>query len=110
MKNITFDCPECKILQTLSLEDKKSISFDCANCGHGLTFNNLDQEEINRCSVCNCKDLHQHKDFNKKIGIAIFIVGAVFAPWTYYLSLVAALALDACLYPFFPWILVCYKC
>ena len=38
------------------------------------------------------------------------MIGALLAPWTYYGSLVMALIIDACLYPFFPWMQVCYRC
>jgi hypothetical protein len=111
MKSITFDCPQCKRLQVLSLNDEhKELEFPCASCNHPIHLKNLDQTTIDVCPACNCNKLHQHKDFNKKIGIGLFIVGAIFAPWTYYGSLIAALAIDAALYPFFPWMNACYQC
>jgi hypothetical protein len=44
------------------------------------------------------------------LGLVIFLIGAVLAPWTYYISLFVALILDFLLYPLFPWMNVCYKC
>lgn len=112
MKHITFGCPQCQALQTLTLDDatEAEVSFGCPQCQHPLSLTRLKQEHIHGCPACGCKDLHQHKDFNKKLGIALFVVGAVFAPWTYYISLVVALIIDALLFPFFPWMAVCYKC
>lgn len=111
MKFISFDCPQCACFQTLKLENPASIlKFQCGACGHELTLHNLTDSILNTCPVCENKKLYQHKDFNKKLGIAIFLIGAVFAPWTYYLSLIGALIVDAALYPFFPWMQVCYHC
>lgn len=111
MKLISFDCPACASFQTLRLEsDQKSLTLPCGHCAHELHLEGLNEDPLNHCPVCQNKELHQHKDFNKKLGIAIFLLGAVFAPWTYYLSLVGALILDALLYPFFPWMQVCYYC
>lgn len=84
--------------------------FPCPQCQKEIHLTRTNQDTVHQCSICNCKDLHQHKDFNKKIGLTLFIVGAIFAPWTYYVSLIVALIIDACLYPYFPWMIVCYKC
>ena len=62
------------------------------------------------CPVCADTKFYQHKDFNKKIGFLIFAIGAILVPWTYAISLIVALILDASLYPFFPWMSVCYNC
>lgn len=111
-KSITFACPECDRWQTLYIESssKSEIDIPCGACGKSVQLTRLTNEHVDSCCVCRCKDLHQHKDFNKKIGLALFIAGACLAPWTYYISLVLALIIDALLYPFFPWMAVCYKC
>lgn len=110
-RTISFACQHCHAFQTIILQEaKKDLIFPCGQCQKQLIFNHLDQEHVKTCPVCSCKDLHQHKDFNKTIGLGIFLVGATLAPWTYYASLFAALALDAMLYPFFPWMIACYQC
>ena len=111
MKSIAFDCPHCKAFQTLILEDDKDhLNFDCPSCQKQIEFTSLDQNIIQGCPLCRCKDIHQHKDLNKKLGLTLFIIGALLAPWTYYASLIIALIIDAVLYPFFPWMQVCYRC
>ncbi len=50
------------------------------------------------------------KDFNQNLGCLIFIVGAVLAPFTYYLSLLVGLALDLLLYLVLPYAALCYTC
>lgn len=110
-RRISFDCPDCKVFQTIVLsEEKDRLAFDCGHCHKRITLSSLDQKLTEVCPVCGCTDLHQHKDFNKKLGLLIFLTGAVLAPWTYTLSLIAALVIDAVLYPFFPWMSVCYRC
>ncbi len=111
MKKITLDCPHCQVAQTLALEEIQTtgFSYPCGACNQTIQLTRL-TSELTACPVCGCKDLYQHKDFNKKIGIALFIVGAILAPWTYYASLFVALIIDALLYPFFGWVIVCYRC
>lgn len=111
-KQITFGCLHCQSLQTISLNDSlaETLNFNCPSCETPIELKRLLQNNIEGCSVCGCKDLHQHKDFNKALGLTLFIIGALLAPWTYYISLFVALIIDAALYPFFPWMAVCYKC
>lgn len=111
MKKISFDCPECAAFQTLQMDaEQDTLTVPCGHCQNKLHLKDLNQETLESCPVCGNEELYQHKDFNKKLGLLVFLVGAVFAPWTYYLSLVGALILDAALYPFFPWMQVCYHC
>lgn len=111
LKSISFDCPKCEAFQTVSFPfDQTELNVPCGSCGKEMKFGSLKNDMLQSCPVCSCPDLHQHKDFNKKLGLALFVVGAIFAPWTYYLSLIGALAIDAALFPFFPWMQVCYSC
>lgn len=111
MKKISFDCPHCAHFQTLTLNDTRdALDFACGHCTKPLGFSGLNQDVLSRCPVCGNDKLHQHKDFNKKLGIGIFVLGAVLGPWTYFISLIIALLVDAALYPFFPWMQVCYFC
>lgn len=110
-KIIKFDCPHCLTFQTLQLNDGlQEISFSCQHCQKNIEFRHLNQENIDVCPVCDCRELYQHKDFNKKLGLIIFLVGVIFSFWTYHISLIVALIIDALLYPFFPWMAVCYRC
>lgn len=111
MKKISLDCPHCAHFQVLSFAGVQTqLEFACSHCQNKLLLTGLDQTPLNVCPVCACDKLHQHKDFNKRIGFLVFIVGAVLIPWTYSLSLIAALLIDAALYPFFAWMQVCYFC
>lgn len=65
---------------------------------------------VDRCPACDGAQLYVQRDFNQKAGLAVVIVGAVLAPFTHYLSLVAAALIDAALYSLLAEIAVCYRC
>jgi len=62
------------------------------------------------CLACAHPELYTQKDFPRSIGIAVVVTAAVLAPFTWYLSLVAAALLDAALYVLAPDVVVCYAC
>ncbi len=85
----------------------------CATAGepHRLHDERLDQGGgLRGCLACGHPELYTQKDFPRTAGLAIVIVAAVLAPFTWYLSLVAAAAIDALLYWFGPDEVVCYAC
>ena len=62
------------------------------------------------CVACGHPELYTQKDFPRAVGIAIVVVAAVLAPFTWYLSLVAAALVDAVLFVTAPEVVVCYVC
>jgi hypothetical protein len=89
----------------------------CDNCGHEqrIAAEGFDEagrlrDPLQACLACGSDKLYTQKDFNRKLGLAIVLVGAAFSPWTYGLSLVACMAFDYGLYHFVPEITVCYAC
>ena len=60
--------------------------------------------------ACAHPELYTQKDFPRALGFAIVGVAAVLAPFTHYLSLVAAALIDAVLYRFAPEVVNCYVC
>ncbi len=114
-KSLTFDCPSCQAWQTLILEaPKPTLTIPCGACTVPLDFARLDQTVIEGCPRCGEHRLYQHKDFNKKTGLVVFLLGVtgslLFYEHVYYLPLLIALIIDASLYPFFPWMQICYRC
>ena len=63
-----------------------------------------------KCPACGCKHLYKKKDFNQTLGCLIILVGAVFVPLTYGISLVALFLLDLLLYGKIKDSVECYKC
>ena len=62
------------------------------------------------CPICGCPDLHRQRDFNRKMGVAIIVIGAVLAPFTQFISLVVCVLIDLAIYRFIPEVVVCYHC
>lgn len=90
-----LDCPRCEYRQPLA---------EGARDDDGLC------DPLPCCVVCGYDRLYTQKDFNRKLGLAVVVVGAVLSPWTYGLSLLVCMGLDYGLYRFVPEITVCYGC
>ena len=88
-------------------------SLPCASSGepHVLHLERLDPGGgLRGCLACGHPELYTQKDFPRTAGLIIVVVAALLAPFTWYLSLVAAAALDAVLYVFGPEVVTCYVC
>jgi hypothetical protein len=69
-----------------------------------------DNAIIDRCAACGHDQLYFQKDFNRKLGITLIVIGAVFVPWTYYLSLLGVTILDYIVWRIVKDVIVCYRC
>lgn len=65
---------------------------------------------IERCAACDHDQLYFQKDFNRRTGIALVVVGSIFVPWTYGLSLLAVTILDYAVWRMVKDVIVCYRC
>lgn len=99
-----------------SIEVKPSVQANTAQCQvcHHETevFFNSEHEDslLHDCPVCKRKDFYQQKDFNRKIGVVLFVIAAILVPWTYGLSLVVLYLMDVFLFKKIGNIASCYKC
>ncbi len=84
------NCDECGAASTVEAPPDASIVERCAACGHG--------------------ELYFQKDFNRTTGIALVVVGAIFVPWTWGLSLLAVTILDYIVWRIVKDVIVCYQC
>ena len=85
----------------------------CVRCGrqHALHLENLAPGNgLFGCLHCGHRELYTRKRFPVALGLAIVIAAAVLAPWTRYLSLVAAALLDLVLHRLMPDDVACYAC
>lgn len=65
---------------------------------------------IERCAACGHDQLYFQKDFNRATGIALVVLGSIFVPWTYGLSLLAVTVLDYVVWRLVKDVIVCYRC
>tara|TARA_B100001778_G_C18441609_1_gene562575 strand:- start:51 stop:368 length:318 start_codon:yes stop_codon:yes gene_type:complete len=75
-----------------------------------INKNHFIDQKNPKCPACGCKHLYKKKDFNQTLGCLVIIVGAVFVPVTYGLSLVLLFLLDLFLYSRIKDSVECYKC
>jgi hypothetical protein len=93
--------------------DRLAHQAKCDVCQHSMdvTFSpELEQGLLKDCPVCTRQDFYKQKDFNRKIGVALFILAAILSIWTYGLSLVALYLVDLFLFRKLPMVAICYKC
>jgi hypothetical protein len=85
----------------------------CKACGseHALHTECLTSEGgLVGCLACGHPELYRAKEFPRAVGIAIVVVAALLAPFTFYLSLVLAAVIDAVLYIVVSDMTACYRC
>ncbi|HYM59841.1 MAG TPA: hypothetical protein VEZ11_02995 [Thermoanaerobaculia bacterium] len=83
----------------------------CENCG--LANGAAAPPEgalIEKCAACGHDQLFFQKDFNRATGIALVVIGSIFVPWTYGLSLLAVTILDYLVWRIVKNVIVCYAC
>lgn len=112
MMTVTITCNDCgSAINVYPDSCAKKVSCDVCESVMDVHFNNEHEEGILKdCPVCQRKDFYQQKDFNRKIGVGLFIVGAIFVPWTYGISLIALWLVDFFLFRRLGNVACCYKC
>jgi hypothetical protein len=98
----TFECVKCN--KTISFE----MVNECSHCKRPELFNSY--LDFSLCPVCESKHLYKKKDFNQALGCLIILIGALFVPWTYGLSLLILSIVDYFLYNRIKDSIECYKC
>jgi hypothetical protein len=68
------------------------------------------QGVLKDCPCCGRKDFYSQKDFNRKLGVMLFVIAAILSIWTYGLSLVALYLVDLFLFRKLAMVAICYKC
>lgn len=109
---VTITCPECgsgiHVLPATS-----AVQASCDVCQHAVDVKFTADDEAGKlcqCPVCSRKDFYQQKDFNRKIGVTLFVIAAILSIWTYGLSFVVLWLVDLVLFKKLGTIAICYKC
>jgi hypothetical protein len=110
MFELEFICTNCGKRSEQELEEAGDVS--CENCQKNYgSLNSFSSEKgVTHCVICGCRDLYTQKDFNRKIGLGIVVIGAILAPFTKLISLFVCALIDLILYRVLPMITVCYRC
>ncbi len=119
-----------------------TVQFTCKNCGSGINvypakeankiqcdvcqteqivnFREDDIEGVlSQCPGCDRQDFYSQKDFNRKIGVLLFIIAALISTWMLWIGLgpqwylstfVVLYILDFALFRRLNLVAICYKC
>lgn len=121
MKNellkIHYTCKSCQSgNEVLSPSDVTEMteSYDkCHVCNAEQLLNFYPENDackLHQCIVCSRKDFYQQKDFNRKMGVVLFVIAAILSIWTYGISLIVLYLVDLVLFSRLGNIVICYKC
>ncbi len=109
---VTLTCTNCGSAINIT----PSVSANSAKCPiceheHEVHFHaEHEQGELKECPSCSRHDFYSQADFNRAIGIAIFVVAAILSIWTYGISFIVAYLIDLFLFRKLSKIAICYKC
>jgi len=111
-----IDVPcECDRYVALEVDPARGTpeSATCKHCGRerALDPGKLDESGgLWACQACGHPELYTSKDFPRALGVGLVVVAAILAPWTNYVSLFVAAAIDAGLWFLLPETVYCYLC
>ena len=110
---VNFLCVSCS-KENVYVPGEPWEEFACEHCGAaihlGVSPSITQGGGVDACIVCGKELFYVQKDFNRTLGCALLLVGAVTSVFTYGLSLVAAAAVDWLLYQRLSEVTVCYFC
>lgn len=75
-----------------------------------LTERMKNERVLEICAICGSSDLYRMKDFNRKLGLFILVLGIALSFFTYGVSLLLVTIIDWWLYKKVGELAVCYKC
>ncbi len=112
MMSVQITCTNCGSSVEVH-PDQHAHKVNCEICKHTMDvkFNSEHEQGIlKECPVCSRQDFYKQKDFNRVIGVALFVIAAILSIWTYGLSLVALYLVDLFLFRKLAMVAICYKC
>ncbi len=108
MPSVHFLCAQCDVrLARVAGEPPRA----CDRCGAETSVSApAESTIIDRCVACGHDELYFQKDFNRTTGITLVVIGAIFVPWTWGLSLLGVTILDYIVWRLVKDVIVCYRC
>ena len=112
MMEVQITCTECgSSIEVLPDHQAKKVQCDVCHKVQDVNFTKEHESSIlKECPVCSRQDFYKQKDFNRKIGVMLFVIAAILSIWTYGLSLVALYLVDLFLFRKLAMVAICYKC
>jgi len=112
MMTVQITCPECGSgINVLPSVEADKVQCDICHRTQSVIFNKSHEEgTLQDCPVCQRKDFYTQKDFNRKIGVSLFVIAAILSIWTYGMSFIVLYLFDLLLFKKLGLVAVCYKC
>lgn len=112
MMEVTLTCSECGSgIHIYPSVDAKLAKCSVCNNEQTVTFDKSHEDgELKTCPCCGRKDFYQQKDFNRKIGVILFVIAAILSIWTYGISFIVLYLFDFLLFKKLGNIAICYNC
>ena len=108
MASVHFLCKQC---EARVAREAGEPARACESCGAANDIVAPAADAIiDRCAACAHEELFFQKDFNRTTGIALVVLGSIFVPWTYGLSLLGVTILDYIVWRIVKDVIVCYEC
>ena len=109
---VHLTCPECGSgIHIYPSQGSKKATCDICQNEVDLSFNADHEESILKdCPCCGRKDFYGQKDFNRKVGVVLFIIASILAIYTYGISLIVLWLFDMILFSKLGNIAICYNC
>jgi hypothetical protein len=106
--SVNFLCGRCEARLTREAGEEPA---PCVRCGESsAVVAPAGDSLLDHCAACGHDQLYFQKDFNRKTGIALVVLGSIFVPWTYGLSLLGVTILDYIVWRLVKDVIVCYRC
>ena len=118
---VLFTCKNCgSAIHVYPEASAHKIECDVCKSEEIVNFNKDHEQSILKdCPRCERKDFYSQKDFNRKLGVMLFVLAAVIStimlyfginPIWYLITFVVLYALDFFLFRRLKAIAICYKC
>jgi hypothetical protein len=113
MMRIRTQCRDCG-LPFPAVITPETADLACPNCGKARPVASTGwsgaEARVDVCPLCGCRHLYRQRDVNRLLGCGLVVLGALFVPWTFGLSLVVCGLVDLWLYRRLKEAVVCYRC
>jgi len=113
MMRIRTQCRDCG-LPFPAVLTPETAELACPNCGKARPVASAGwssaEARVDVCPLCGCRHLYRQRDVNRLLGCGLVVLGAIFVPWTFGLSLVVCGLVDLWLYRRLRDAVVCYRC
>ena len=112
MMTLQITCPECKSSVDV-YADNHDVTTECSICHHQIDLKFTPSHAagaLESCPVCERQDFYKQKDFNRIIGVSLFVIAAIVSIWTYGIALIVLYLVDLFLFRKLTMVAVCYKC